>query len=308
VDQQMSHHRCAFVVILLTSATILVSTVGGSPSTQTGGYRFEELTGGSRELHRHFTEGEVALLEKLNRRDVGNLAKLSRVVRPTAWDLDDLAYSPLPRHYAPAAPYQELIVVHQPVQVFGGYEYGHLVRWGPVSSGKRESPTPDGLFYLTWRSEGRNSTIDPDWFMRWYYNFDNMRGLSFHEYILPGRPASHGCVRLLARDAKWLYEWGEPWQVEDDGKAVVTSGTPVLIVGRYDFDAPPPWQSLDSLHRTVELPPHPLESGSAPQRSTTSRSSGASFGAARDGATPGVSPLSRAGQCRGRAAPEGPLS
>ena len=31
-------------------------------------------------------------------------------------------------------------------------------------------------------------------------------------------------------------------------------GTPVFIVGRYDFDAAPPWRSFAWLSTTVELP------------------------------------------------------
>src|SRR3982751_2991278 len=45
--------------------------------------------------------------------------------------------------------------------------------------------------------------------MAWHFNFENALGLAFHEYTLPAKPDSHGCIRLLQRDAKWLYEWGE---------------------------------------------------------------------------------------------------
>jgi len=37
----------------------------------------------------------------------------------------------------------------------------------------------------------------------------NKRGHSFHQYELPGHPASHGCIRLLERDATWIYDWGK---------------------------------------------------------------------------------------------------
>jgi hypothetical protein len=40
-----------------------------------------------------------------------------------------------------------------------------------------------------------------------WYQFSNDRGFGVHQYDLPGRPASHGCVRMLERDAKWVYEW-----------------------------------------------------------------------------------------------------
>jgi hypothetical protein len=176
---------------------------------------------------------------------------------PPSWEGDELDNSPLPARWAWAEQYPKAIVVHQPHQVFGAYEHGQLVRWGPVSSGSRSHPTPSGLFHLNWRSRGRWSTVDPEWFMPWYFNFENDRGLSFHAYALPGQPASHACVRLLARDAQWLYEWGEEWELDALGAKILRPGTPVAIFGRYDFDRPPPWQSDDRARGGLDLPVDP---------------------------------------------------
>jgi hypothetical protein len=63
-----------------------------------------------------------------------------------------------------------------------------------------------------------------------------------------------GCIRLLERDAQWLFEWGQTWELDATATRMLTPGTPVFIVGRHDFDAPPPWRSLTWLSRTVELP------------------------------------------------------
>jgi hypothetical protein len=76
---------------------------------------------------------------------------------------------------------------------------------------------------------------------------------------LPGYPASHGCIRLLERDARWLYEWGEPWVLDASRTRALARGTPVFILGRYDFAAAPPWRSVTWLSTTVELPPAPVE-------------------------------------------------
>jgi len=89
--------------------------------------------------------------------------------------------------------------------------------------------------------------------MRWYFNFSNREGLAFHEYALPGYPASHGCVRLLQRDAMWLYEWGEEWMLSSDARLELP-GTPVFIIGQYDFSSAPPWRSLEWLARDIALP------------------------------------------------------
>jgi lipoprotein-anchoring transpeptidase ErfK/SrfK len=121
--------------------------------------------------------------------------------------------------------------VHSPSQVFGAYEYGHLVRWGPVSSGRARYPTPSGLFHLNWRARQRTSTDNPDWDLEWYFNFHNFRGLAFHQSALPGRPASHACLRLLQRDAMWLFNWGDGWVLTADGRDVLSFTTPVLVVG-----------------------------------------------------------------------------
>lgn len=146
------------------------------------------------------------------------------------------------------------LVVHQPSQTFGGYEHGRLVRWGPISSGREGHQTPSGLFHLNWKSPGRHSTVDADWYMPLYFNFHNERGLAFHQFTLPGRPASHACVRLLERDARWLYDWGEGWVLDERGWNVLDRGTPVLVLGQYDFDVPPPWRSSDWLARGIKLP------------------------------------------------------
>jgi hypothetical protein len=39
---------------------------------------------------------------------------------------------------------------------------------------------------------------------------------------------------------------------------VLKAGTPVFIVGEYDFDAAPPWRSPSWLSQQVELPAAPI--------------------------------------------------
>jgi hypothetical protein len=204
-----------------------------------------------------YTPAQLGILEKLNRRDLAQLARLDAVVAPDVWTDDELIYSPLPLEWSWALGHPKAIVVHQPAQVFGAYEYGRLVRWGPVSSGRQESSTPSGVFSLTWKARTRRSTDNAEWILNWYFNFLNARGISFHEFELPGRPASHACVRLLARDAQWLYEWGEQWRISANGREVLQRGTPIAIVGEYAFGSPAPWLSPDSWGTTVTLPDEP---------------------------------------------------
>ncbi len=209
-------------------------------------------------LHESFDARQLELLEKLNRADVDHLARMDTLVLPDRWDKDPLDYSPLPREVAELDTVAKALVVHQPTQVFGAYEDGRLVRWGPVSTGRREHPTPSGRFHLNWRSQGRHSTVNPEWYLEWYYNFHNERGLSFHQYALPGEPASHACVRLLERDARWIYGWGEGWVLDERGWEVLEKGTPVWILGEYDYEESPPWLDPGDPHPRVEIEPHQL--------------------------------------------------
>jgi hypothetical protein len=244
-------HLLALSIGCVALVTVQPATVRAQGEAR---YRIETRAESTGSLQERLSESQLALLEKLNRADVEHLEQLREVVVPESWSEDELSYSVLPMRFSSSEAWPTFLVVDLPGQLFGSYEFGSLVRWGPVSSGSRNNPTSAGSFALNWRSTGRASTVDPDWFMRWYFNFDNREGLAFHAYSLPGYPASHGCIRLLERDAQWLFEWGQTWLLDPSGTRVLTPGTPVFIVGRYDFDAAPPWRSLRWLSTTVELP------------------------------------------------------
>jgi hypothetical protein len=155
--------------------------------------------------------------------------------------------------YPSASATPKLLIVDQPSQAFAAYEYGQQVHWGPVSSGRQAKPTPSGVFQLNWRARSRTSTLSGEWRLNWYFNFHNTRGLAFHEFELPGVPASHACVRLLARDAEWVFNWGTSWTLDQKGQ-LQTTGTPVLILGAYAFGSLPPWQSPDYWSKKIALP------------------------------------------------------
>ena len=210
-------------------------------------YRIERLG----DLKR-FGGPEIALLEKLNRADAKHLARLPQLVVPITWKTE-LEHSPFPAAYPAAQATPKLIVVHQPLQAFAAYEHGVQVYWGPISSGRQQKPTPSGVFYLNWRARTRTSTLSGEWRLNWYFNFHNSRGLAFHEFALPGVPMSHACVRLLARDAEWIYRWGEGWTVDAKGQ-LVSQGTPVIIMGAYAFGEPPPWLMPGGPSTAVILP------------------------------------------------------
>ncbi len=198
-------------------------------------------------------EDRISLLEKLNRSDRDVLRHRNELVVPLEWGREETDYSPLPAKIDWASDTETLVLVHLPLQAFAAYEHGVMVHWGPISSGSRAVPSLAGAYFLNWSSKGRRSTVNRDWFLRWYFNFDNSRGRSFHEYALPGLPVSHGCVRLLGRDADWLYHWGHSWKLDATGRNIEAYGTPVIMIGEYDFDRPPPWRDPELVEQGFEL-------------------------------------------------------
>lgn len=188
-----------------------------------------------------FSPKQRNLLEKLNRVDGAHLGEWKHLIVPSRWDLDELAYSPMPQSIQSSSDRPQTLVVDLPAQVFGAYEFGALVRWGPVSSGGLGRATPPGHYHLQWSERVRISSLNDSWVMPWYFNFDTSTGFAFHQYSLPGRPASHGCIRLLKSDAIWLFHWGR-------------SGTPVTVVGQYDFSGERPWMEPAWWSHGVTLP------------------------------------------------------
>jgi hypothetical protein len=246
------------VVSVLLAVLLVVPAAAQAPAAA---YRFEPLPKTPAELAGRFTPSQIDILEMLNRRDRGHLLRADPptpgLLVPVAWSEDPLAYSPFPQTWLAGEAYPKALVVHQAMQAFGAYEKGRLVRWGPVSSGRKETATPQGAFNLTWRARSRRSTDNEDWLLEWYFNFVNERGVSFHLFDLPGYPASHACVRLLLRDAQWLYGWGEQWSLDDGRREVMMPGTPVLILDAYPFGTPPAWLSLEALSTPLALPAAP---------------------------------------------------
>jgi hypothetical protein len=51
----------------------------------------------------------------------------------------------------------------------------------------------------------------------------------------------------------WIYQWGASWTLDAQGQ-LASPGTPVVILGSYNFTAPPPFRSPDYLARGVTLP------------------------------------------------------
>ena len=194
----------------------------------------------------------------LNRIDQDHFDRTDTLVFPDSFLSGIDQYSPFPLRLDDLLKVQKIILVSYHAQAFAVYEKGDRIKWGPTSMGKESTPTPKGLFAVNWKAKRTVSTVDPTWIMDWYFNLDNFRGVSVHQYALPGYPVSHSCVRLYEEDAKWLYDWIDQWQLVE-GK-ISGYGTPVLIFGDYPFGQRKPWLNMAEKNTILDLSPADLSS------------------------------------------------
>jgi lipoprotein-anchoring transpeptidase ErfK/SrfK len=114
----------------------------------------------------------------------------------------------LPEFLPAASSHEKYILIDGRQQYMGLYENGHLTHCFPISSGTSDS-TPARNFVVNYMDQVHNSTLFDDAPMDNALNiFSNY---FIHEGIVPGYPASHGCIRLFPLDARFLfYHWAKP--------------------------------------------------------------------------------------------------
>ena len=188
----------------------------------------------------------------INRTDAANLKKMDSIIVPKDLSGDLEFYLPFPLEVEALNEVDKIILFSYPSQTFAAYENGQLVRTGPTSMGREKDQTPTGLFFTNWKAEETTSTFNDEWDLKWNYNIENKLGVGFHQYELPGVPASHSCLRLQERDARYLYDWADQW-VLADAETVKVKGTPVVVFGKYDFKAPKPWLALLKNPKSLNL-------------------------------------------------------
>ena len=203
------------------------------------------------------------LVLALNRVDALNLKKLDSIVVPTDFSGDLEFYMPFPLEVATLNEVSKIILFSYTTQAFATYEYGVLTHVGPTSMGREKDKTPTGLFFTNWKAEETTSTFNDEWELKWNFNIENKLGVGFHEYELPGYPASHSCLRLLEKDAKMLYEFADQWELESAEK-VKLKGTPVIVFGSYDFKNPKIWNTLPQDAKALSISETELETTISP--------------------------------------------
>ena len=84
------------------------------------------------------------------------------------------------------------------------YSANQLVAVSTISSGKSGHDTPTGIFPILQKKPLHHSRKYDNAPMPFMQRLDDY-GIALHAGALPGRPASHGCVRLPAKFAAKLY-------------------------------------------------------------------------------------------------------
>lgn len=225
---------------------------------------------GSGDIDRGRARARIVAL--LNRTTQGELAIGDTLAVPTRFDVDFRAFSPFPRYYPGGHKRDKLLVFNKKMQAWAAYEQGKLARWGIANTGALETPTPHGRFNVNWKEKRRVSAESPpdeEWMMHWVMNIHDARGIHLHQYSMPtGGPTSHGCVRLIDSDARWLYEWTDTWDTTAKGTGaasregkLIQQGTMVLVLGDEPEGSPQPFafKSKYPVLKRLALPSRPCD-------------------------------------------------
>ena len=114
----------------------------------------------------------------------------------------------LPEFLPSAAKHKKYILIDRRQQYLGLYEWGNLKYCYPISSGTKNS-TPLKKFKVNYMDEVHFSSKYEQAPMDHALNIGG--DYFIHEGIVPGYPASHGCIRVFPLHARFLfYQWAKP--------------------------------------------------------------------------------------------------
>jgi len=208
----------------------------------------------------HDTAAYRALIT-LNRKEFRYIRSGDTVVLPDTILSDLRAYSVFPQRYPGADTIPKIIMISNALQAYACYDSGRLVRFAACNTGTERKPTFPGRYALNWRERLRISSLNDEWELPFTWNFHLYAGNAFHQFVMPGRPVSHSCVRQFMTDAEWLYHWGRGARRDSNGRMIPMSGTPVIITDIFDFTRKRggPWLELASNRDGVlKLPEDPM--------------------------------------------------
>src|SRR5215472_17226751 len=103
----------------------------------------------------------------------------------------------------PGAPLLAIVSLSdQRVSIYDGE--GRRIQQSPVSTGQTGLETPSGIFSVVQKKEVHQSNVYEDGNMPFMQRI-TWTGIALHAGVLPGQPASHGCVRMPHAFAQHLF-------------------------------------------------------------------------------------------------------
>jgi lipoprotein-anchoring transpeptidase ErfK/SrfK len=126
----------------------------------------------------------------------------------------DTAKNELAKKYSPKGPLQIIISIAD--QRISLYDNGALIARSSVSTGVQGHPTPLGIFTVISKERWHRSNIYSGAPMP-YMQRITWSGIALHAGVVPGHPASHGCIRLPNDFAIRL------WRLTKRGTRVITA-------------------------------------------------------------------------------------
>ena len=183
-------------------------------------------------------------LRTLNRKELQFFRVGQNVIIPDTFILDMRAYSIFPDEYKAAKDIEKIVLIDIEYQCYACYEYGKLVRFAATNTGSKANQTEPGMYAFYWKKKENKSTYDSTWIMPYTMNMHKF-GTAMHQYVMPGRPVSHSCLRQFMDDAEWIYYWGRIAIRDENGK-ITRQGTPVIVLNRFDYSRKVggPWLEL----------------------------------------------------------------
>ena len=136
------------------------------------------------------------------------------------------------------------ILISLPGQIAYVYRDGVLIAASTVSTGKRGKSTPAGEFTILQKREFHRSNLYSNAPMPFMQRL-TWTGIALHAGVLPGYPASHGCIRFPREFARRLFAITQlggqvsvvNYEIEDPR---VRRGVPRLVPEQIAKAAPPP--------------------------------------------------------------------
>ena len=125
-------------------------------------------------FNKKYTEKERYAILALNRLDSKNKWSADTLVVPAKVDTTLMEYAPFPLQLDVLSPVKKFVVFSYPIQAYGVYSNGSLVKWGPTSMGKKSAKTKTGLTFANWKKKLAISTVDSEWKLPYNFNIFNI--------------------------------------------------------------------------------------------------------------------------------------